>query len=128
MTDPATQTSDTRPDNTVPAAAGGRNPEAFVDALRCNLSPQTIAEVSPRTIEAQAEAQTPADTDAAQEALLNVARQKLCLPGLGARGSDRLDFPEIGIWRIRAALEAAYNYGYAAGHAAGQTYKPGLDS
>lgn len=48
------------------------------------------------------------------EALLAIARHTLGLVTLEARGSDGLDFRDVAVWAIRAALEAAYEAGRAA--------------
>ena len=53
--------------------------------------------------------------------LTGIARQHLDIETLATRNSDRLDFHEHAVWAVRAALEAAYEAGRAAGlsHAVG---------
>jgi hypothetical protein len=48
--------------------------------------------------------------------LTAIARTHLDLETLAERRSDRLDFHEHAVWAVRAALEAAYDAGRAAGH------------
>lgn len=45
------------------------------------------------------------------QALTEIATQILDLETLDTRKSDRLDFHELAVWQIKAALEAAYNAG-----------------
>lgn len=45
--------------------------------------------------------------------LQEIARDVLGLETLETRNSDRLDFTELSVWQIRAALEAAYVAGAA---------------
>jgi len=45
------------------------------------------------------------------QALTEIATQILNLETLDTRNSDRLDFHELAVWQIKAALEAAYNAG-----------------
>lgn len=45
------------------------------------------------------------------KALLAIAKQHLDLDTLDERRSDSLDFHELSVWQIRAALEAAYRAG-----------------
>jgi len=61
-------------------------------------------------------AKTAAPAKAPSEALLLeiAARHFHSIETLETRNSDRLDFHDVAVWVIRAALEAAY----AAGHAA----------
>ena len=61
-------------------------------------------------------AKTTAPAKAPSEALLMeiAARHFHSIETLETRNSDRLDFHDVAVWAIRAALEAAY----AAGHAA----------
>ena len=42
-----------------------------------------------------------------------IAREYLGIPTLDARGSDALDFHDLSVWQLRAALEAAYEAGLA---------------
>jgi len=43
--------------------------------------------------------------------LAQIARQHLRIETLETRGSDRLDFHDVSVWRVKAALEAAYDLG-----------------
>ncbi len=45
------------------------------------------------------------------QALLKIAGEKLRVPTLETRGSDRLDFHEVSVWSILEALEEAYKLG-----------------
>ena len=45
--------------------------------------------------------------------LQKIARDVLGLETLETRNSDRLDFVELSVWQIKAALEAAYVAGAA---------------
>jgi hypothetical protein len=40
--------------------------------------------------------------------LEEIAREKLGVETLETRNSDRLDFVEVSVWQLKAALEAAY--------------------
>jgi len=40
-----------------------------------------------------------------------IARDKLFVPTLLTRKSDSLDFHEVAVWQLRAALEAAFEAG-----------------
>lgn len=42
-----------------------------------------------------------------------IARRHMRLETLATRGSDRLDFHEVGVWEIQAALQAAFEAGRA---------------
>ena len=46
--------------------------------------------------------------------LLEIAAKHFCLETLETRNSDRLDFHDVAVWSIRAALEAAFVAGQAA--------------
>jgi len=48
------------------------------------------------------------------EALAKIAATILDLETLETRNSDRLDFHELSVWGIKAALEAAYAAGQEA--------------
>lgn len=48
------------------------------------------------------------------EAIANIARQHLGLCTLETRDSDAKDFSDQAVWRLKAALEAAYQAGHAA--------------
>jgi hypothetical protein len=45
------------------------------------------------------------------KAIEDIARRVLALESLETRNSDALDFHEIAIWKVREALEAAYEAG-----------------
>lgn len=47
--------------------------------------------------------------------LEEIARRHLGLETLATRNSDRLDFHDMAVWSMRAALEAAYEAGRRAG-------------
>ena len=47
--------------------------------------------------------------------LLAIAREVLRIETLETRGSDQLDFHEVGVWEVRKALRNAYIAGHAAG-------------
>jgi hypothetical protein len=49
--------------------------------------------------------------------LLDLARKHFFLETLETRKSDDLDFHNVGVWAIRAALEVAYKAGRDAGTA-----------
>ena len=44
-----------------------------------------------------------------------IARDHLHLVTLAPRNSDSLDFHDVSVWGVRAALEAAYKAGFKAG-------------
>lgn len=46
--------------------------------------------------------------------LTQIARQHLGIETLETRNSDRLDFHEVAVWNLKAALEAAYRAGLEA--------------
>lgn len=46
---------------------------------------------------------------------LEAARRALGIETLETRNSDRLDFHDLAVWNVRAALEAAYEAGRKAG-------------
>lgn len=46
--------------------------------------------------------------------LTQIARQHLDIETLETRKSDRLDFHEVAVWNLKAALEAAYRAGIEA--------------
>lgn len=55
-------------------------------------------------------------TPAAPEALiLEIAAKHFFIETLETRNSDRLDFHDVAVWAMRAALEAAYEAGRIAG-------------
>jgi hypothetical protein len=45
------------------------------------------------------------------EAVAQIAKETLYIETMETRSSDELDFHDLAIWRIRAALEAAYKAG-----------------
>lgn len=53
-----------------------------------------------------------AKQEAKQEALATIAQQIFGLNNLETQNSDRLDFHEVAVWQIRAALQAAWELGY----------------
>lgn len=46
-------------------------------------------------------------------ALAAIAKKILDIPTLEARMQDSLDFHEVAVWEVKAALEAAYQVGMA---------------
>lgn len=46
--------------------------------------------------------------------IADIAKQHLGLSTLETRRSDSLDFHDLAVWQLRAALEAAYRAGLAA--------------
>lgn len=48
------------------------------------------------------------------EALARIAHSVLAIETLETRKRDRLDFHDLAVWDIAAALEVAYNLGFAA--------------
>jgi hypothetical protein len=44
-----------------------------------------------------------------------IAKDHLHIDNLETQNLDRLDFHEVAVWNIRAALEAAYNAGRTSG-------------
>ncbi|MFB1485150.1 DUF6900 domain-containing protein [Corallococcus sp. RDP092CA] len=51
---------------------------------------------------------------ALQETLERIARETLNIETLKTRNSDSLDFHEVAVWRLKEALEAAYQAGLSA--------------
>ena len=49
------------------------------------------------------------------ETIAAIASKELWVDTLETRRSDSLDFHEVPVWRLKAALEAAYMAGRAAG-------------
>jgi hypothetical protein len=49
-----------------------------------------------------------------QKTLEQIARRRLGMDSLETRRSDRLDFHEVAVWNIAAALQDAYEAGKAA--------------
>lgn len=65
-----------------------------------------------------ARARKPADPNAARDArLLEIAQRQFHLETLETRNWDRLDFHDVAVWAIRAALEEAFEAGRRAGPA-----------
>lgn len=48
------------------------------------------------------------NAQALNQILENIAKQHLFVETLATRHSDRLDFHDVSVWGIKAALEAAY--------------------
>lgn len=46
-----------------------------------------------------------------KEILEKIAREKLGIKILDTRNSDALDFHDVAVWNVKAALEAAYKAG-----------------
>jgi hypothetical protein len=46
--------------------------------------------------------------------LEDIAKEHLRVPTLETRKSDSLDFHDLAVWQLRAALDAAYQAGIAA--------------
>ncbi|MBX3218949.1 MAG: hypothetical protein KF795_00440 [Labilithrix sp.] len=53
-----------------------------------------------------------------EKVIEDIARKKLGVSTLETRRSDSLDFHDVAVWQLRAALEAAYQAGLAAATAA----------
>jgi hypothetical protein len=61
---------------------------------------------------------TKTDPNAQRDALiLNIAQRQFHLETLETRNWDRLDFHDVAVWAIRAALEEAFEAGRRAGRA-----------
>jgi hypothetical protein len=56
--------------------------------------------------------------------LLEIARRQFRIETLETRNWDRLDFHDVAVWAIRAALEEAYEAGRRAGAEAMMTSTP----
>ena len=54
------------------------------------------------------------------ELLEQIAQQHLFIDTLQTRSSDSLDFHDVSVWGVKAALEAAYEAGLNAPHQADQ--------
>jgi hypothetical protein len=64
----------------------------------------------------------PAEPNAARDArLLEIARRQFRIETLETRNWDRLDFHDVAVWAIRAALEDAFEAGRRAGVATART-------
>lgn len=60
----------------------------------------------------------PADPNAARDAeLLEIAQRQFRIETLETQNWDRLDFHDVAVWAIRAALEEAFEAGRRAGSA-----------
>ena len=58
----------------------------------------------------------PADPNAARDAeLLEIAQRQFRIETLETQNWDRLDFHDVAVWAIRAALEEAFEAGRRAG-------------
>ena len=65
-----------------------------------------------------APARKPADPNAARDAqLLEIAKRQFGIETLETRNWDRLDFHDVAVWAIRAALEEAFEAGRRMGAA-----------
>lgn len=56
---------------------------------------------------------TEPDSDPVADALAQIAREELGIETLEVRGRDRLDFHDVGVAGLRAALRRAYEMGLA---------------
>ena len=60
----------------------------------------------------------PADPNSTRDAqLLEIAQRQFCITTLETQNWDRLDFHDVAVWAIRAALEEAFEAGRRAGAA-----------
>ena len=50
-----------------------------------------------------------------EEIFTNIAKEFLFIETLETRNLDRLDFHDVSVWGVKAALEAAYNLGVIKG-------------
>ena len=65
-------------------------------------------------------------TEPARDALLlEIAQRRFFLETLETRNRDRLDFHDVAVWAIRAALEEAFEAGRRAGATARTTVPEG---
>lgn len=55
---------------------------------------------------------------ATEETLERIAREALNIETLKTRNSDSLDFHDVAVWRLKEALEAAYQAGLSAASSA----------
>ncbi len=62
----------------------------------------------PRPANAEKPARAP------EETLERIAREALNIETLKTRSSDSLDFHDVAVWRLKEALEAAYQAGLSA--------------
>ena len=56
-----------------------------------------------------------------EQLLTQIAQQHLDIETLETRRSDRLDFHDLAVWSIKAALEAAYQAGVEQGRQAAKS-------
>lgn len=56
--------------------------------------------------------------------LTQIAQQHLGLETLQTRHADRLDFHDLAVWNLRAALEAAFQAGVEAGASCPKSPEP----
>lgn len=56
-----------------------------------------------------------------EQLLTQIAQQHLDVETLETRRSDRLDFHDLAVWSIKAALEAAYQAGVEQGRQAAKS-------
>jgi hypothetical protein len=54
-----------------------------------------------------------------------IAKRELCIESLETRNMDSSDFHEVAVWSVKAALEAAYQAGLAAGSKSRQARRKG---
>ena len=68
---------------------------------------------------------TKTDPNAARDALiLEIAQRQFRLETLETRNRDRLDFHDVAVWALRAALEEAFEAGRRAGPANTNPVRP----
>lgn len=58
-----------------------------------------------------------------EQLLTQIAQDKLGIETLETRKSDSLDFPDVAVWCLREALEAAFNAGVEQGRKAAKSDK-----
>ena len=56
-----------------------------------------------------------------EQLVTQIAQQHLDVETLETRRSDRLDFHDLAVWSLKAALEAAYQAGVEQGHQAAKS-------
>jgi hypothetical protein len=79
------------------------------DHFKCPFNPPPVHH---QTLKGQP-MQMPNQTPIAEQTTARIAAQYLLIDCLDTRNNDRLDFHELPIWAIRAALMAAYAAGRA---------------
>lgn len=101
-----------------------RDDEALETEGPCNVrvkQPDGTWRKLPRS---QWEADSPSGSHSGEKPILSqIARDHLGIPTLETRKSDRLDFHDVAVWQIEAALRAALDAGL---HATGQPAVVGL--